>query len=390
MTRTSAWSDVALSDAVDFLDSQRRPVKVGDRAKMRGGIPYYGASGVVDHVDQYLFDEPLILLGEDGENILSRAVPLAFKITGKSWVNNHAHVLRPRPGFDIDFLTAYLESRDYSGLNSGTAQPKLNKQSCSAIRVVQPPIQDQRAIAAVLLDVDNLIKTLDGLIAKQEAMQQGMMQQLLTGETRLPGFSQPWQDTHIADIALVDPDALGARTPQNTVLDYIALEDVSHGVLGSSTQIAFGEAPSRARRVLRENDVLFGTVRPNLKSHAIYRGGLRRPIASTGFAVIRALAGVSSPVYLFRTIMSDRTSRQIDRIIAGSNYPAVSSRDIRQLALTLPPYDEQTAIGEFLSTGESELQSLRSRLAKCRAIKTGLTQELLSGKTRLPVMEVAV
>lgn len=175
MTLVTAWHDVALTEAVDFLDSQRRPVKVGDRAKMRGHIPYYGASGIVDYVDSALFDEDLILLGEDGENILSRVVPLAFKITGKSWVNNHAHVLRPTAEFDIDFLTAYLESLDYSGLNTGTAQPKLNKQSCSTIRVVKPPLAEQRRIASVLSDADDLIAALERTISKKQAIKQGMM-----------------------------------------------------------------------------------------------------------------------------------------------------------------------------------------------------------------------
>jgi restriction endonuclease S subunit len=181
-----SWPQLTLGDAVEFLDSQRRPVKVGDRAKMRGDIPYYGASGVVDHVNRYLFDEDLILLGEDGENILSRAVPLAFKISGKSWVNNHAHVLRPRPGFNIDFLTAYLESLDYSSLNTGTAQPKLNKQSCLAIQVHRPPVPEQHAIGSALSDVDAEISTLQTRIDKVRDIKTGMMQQLLTGRTRLP------------------------------------------------------------------------------------------------------------------------------------------------------------------------------------------------------------
>jgi type I restriction enzyme S subunit len=181
-----SWPQLTLGDAVEFLDSQRRPVKVGDRAKMRGDIPYYGASGVVDHVNRYLFDEDLILLGEDGENILSRAVPLAFKISGKSWVNNHAHVLRPRPGFNSDFLTAYLESLDYSSLNTGTAQPKLNKQSCLAIRVHRPPVPEQHAIASALSDVDAEISTLQTRLDKVRDIKTGMMQQLLTGRTRLP------------------------------------------------------------------------------------------------------------------------------------------------------------------------------------------------------------
>jgi type I restriction enzyme S subunit len=104
------WTLRSLGELVTFLDGQRRPVKDADRAKMRGSIPYYGASGIVDYVNDYLFDEDLVLLGEDGENILSRTSRLAFQISGKSWVNNHAHVLRPNQNVNIAFLTDCLES----------------------------------------------------------------------------------------------------------------------------------------------------------------------------------------------------------------------------------------------------------------------------------------
>jgi type I restriction enzyme S subunit len=153
---------------------------------MRGPIPYYGASGIVDYVNQFLFNEELILLGEDGENILSRAVPLAFKISGKCWVNNHAHVMRPRGEFDIDFLAAYLESLDYSGLNTGTAQPKLNKQSCLTIQVIKPPLEVQRRIADVLANAESETAVLRERLTKTRNIKIGMMQQLLTGRVRLP------------------------------------------------------------------------------------------------------------------------------------------------------------------------------------------------------------
>lgn len=133
------WDICTLGEVVEFLDGKRRPVKSGDRAKMRGVYPYYGASGIVDYVSGYLFDEELILLGEDGENILSRNLPLAFRVSGKIWVNNHAHVMRPLARVDIGYLTEFLESIDYSDFNSGTAQPKLNKQSCVRLPVVVPP-----------------------------------------------------------------------------------------------------------------------------------------------------------------------------------------------------------------------------------------------------------
>src|SRR5690606_37536378 len=112
--------------------------------------PYYGASGIIDYVNDYLFDDELILLGEDGANILSRATPLAFMVEGKVWVNNHAHVLKTRDGYDRKFVTEYLESIKYDKYNTGTAQPKLNKEVCLSIPIVVPPLSEQKRIAEVL------------------------------------------------------------------------------------------------------------------------------------------------------------------------------------------------------------------------------------------------
>lgn len=179
------WEIRPLEYAVEFLDMQRRPIKSSDRIKMAGIYPYYGASGIIDYVNGYLFDEALILLGEDGENILSRTMRLAFRVSGKIWVNNHAHVLRPKLGIDIVYITEYLESRDYKEYNSGTAQPKLNRQTCSRIPVALPHIAEQSAIATVLSDMDAEIAALDSKLAKARQIKQGMMQELLTGRIRL-------------------------------------------------------------------------------------------------------------------------------------------------------------------------------------------------------------
>ena len=180
------WDLRQLGEVVTFLDGKRRPVKDADRAKMRGSIPYYGASGIVDYVNDYLFDEDLILLGEDGENILSRNCRLAFRISGKAWVNNHAHVLKPNPEISIGFLTDYLESLNYERFNSGTAQPKLNKQTCFGILVALPPTKaEQEAVATILSDMDTEIAAIEAKLAKARQLKQGMMQELLTGRIRL-------------------------------------------------------------------------------------------------------------------------------------------------------------------------------------------------------------
>jgi type I restriction enzyme S subunit len=179
------WEVKRLGDAVDFLDEKRKPIKDSVRAKMSGQFPYYGASGIIDYVNGYIFDEELVLLAEDGDNILSRNSRIAFRVSGKIWVNNHAHVLRPKPNTNIEFLTEYLESLDYAQYNTGTAQPKLNKKGCVEIPVSLPPLPEQRAIAAVLSDMDAEIAALEARREKTRALKQGVMQELLTGRIRL-------------------------------------------------------------------------------------------------------------------------------------------------------------------------------------------------------------
>ena len=142
------WTSCTLQDAVVFLDGQRKPLESADRAKRQGQYPYYGASGIIDYIDDYIFDEPLLLLGEDGANILTRSTPLCFIATGKYWVNNHAHVMRPKSGQNIKFLCELLESLDYTRYNTGTAQPKINQEKCREIKLSLPVYEEQCRIAS--------------------------------------------------------------------------------------------------------------------------------------------------------------------------------------------------------------------------------------------------
>ncbi|MBZ0316063.1 MAG: restriction endonuclease subunit S [Anaerolineae bacterium] len=179
------WEEDVLGNVSVFLDERRKPIKESDRAKIQGSYPYYGASGIIDFVDDYIFDEDLILLGEDGENILSRNVPLAFMISGKTWVNNHAHVIRPNPNMDIRFLTAFLENLDYKPYNSGTAQPKLTKGVCLNIRVVVPSFEEQTAIGDFVEYLEMEINLLSNYSEFLRLQKRGLMQQLLTGAVRV-------------------------------------------------------------------------------------------------------------------------------------------------------------------------------------------------------------
>ena len=305
---------------------------------------------------------------------------------------NQAILAMVPKGIDGEFLYQWLSANRSAIIDRYTqgGQPNLSGAIVRRIEMPVPPLTEQRAIVSALNGADGAVEVLEQLIAKKQAIKQGMMQQLLSGKIRLSGHTGRWTVKDLAELAAIDPEALTPQTSPTEIIDYISLEDVSRGVLLSSSRLAFRNAPSRARRVVREMDVLFGTVRPNLQSHVIYTGGLSRPIASTGFAVVRAISNRADPRFLFFLLMSNLASVQIDRIIAGSNYPAVSSGDVRRLLFEVPDVREQAAIGAALADCDAELRILNLRLSKARAIKQGMTQELLTSRTHLPVKEPAV
>ena len=138
---------VRLGDVCEVLDSRRQPITQKDRKP--GPIPYYGATGIVDHVADYIFDEPLLLLGEDGAK-WGACENSAFLIDGKAWVNNHAHVLRTKPQLDRKFAMYYLNMADLSEYITGVTVPKLNQARMCTITLPLPPLSVQRAIVARL------------------------------------------------------------------------------------------------------------------------------------------------------------------------------------------------------------------------------------------------
>ena len=139
------WVWVRLGEIVINRDAERIPLSKADREKREKIFDYYGASGVIDKVDNYLFDEPLLLVGEDGANLITRSKPIAFIATGKYWVNNHAHVLQPL--INTEYLMYYINAIDLYPYVTGTAQPKMNQEKMNAILVSVPPLaeQDRRA-----------------------------------------------------------------------------------------------------------------------------------------------------------------------------------------------------------------------------------------------------
>jgi type I restriction enzyme M protein len=158
-----AWEMIRLGDLVEVLDSKRKPITKSDR--VAGPYPYYGATGIVDHVADYIFNEPLVLVGEDGAKWASGEAT-AFMVEGKCWVNNHAHVIRPNRNklFDL-YLTSYLTQLDLTPFITGVTVPKLNQEKLKSIEIPVPPLDIQKIIA------EQLRIELDGVEASKRLLE---------------------------------------------------------------------------------------------------------------------------------------------------------------------------------------------------------------------------
>ena len=172
------WEEKKLGKCVEILDSQRKPIESKERANRKGEYPYYGASGIIDYIDDYLFEGESILLGEDGANIINRNSRLAFIATGKYWVNNHAHIMKANADNLNYFICEYLESLDYSKICAGSAQPKLTQDVIRNLTIKAPCKAEQQKIADCLSSLDSLIQTQQKVVTAWQQRKKALLQQM--------------------------------------------------------------------------------------------------------------------------------------------------------------------------------------------------------------------
>lgn len=147
---------VKLEDICDILDNKRIPITANKRIK--GKYPYYGANGIQDYVNDYIFDDELVLLAEDGGHFSSKDKPIAYRVSGKCWVNNHVHVLKPKEGIDVDYVCYSLMFYDVSKFIKGATRKKLTQADTRNMLISIPSFNEQKRIANILDKVTNLIE----------------------------------------------------------------------------------------------------------------------------------------------------------------------------------------------------------------------------------------
>jgi len=182
VTNPKGWDVKNFGSLIMSKNSSRIPLKQSDRAKRQGIYPYYGASGVIDTIDDYLFDGEYLLIGEDGANLLSRSTPIAFRATGKFWVNNHAHIVADNGLADLRFLEQFFSLISLELWITGSAQPKLNWSNLAKIPVPTPPIQLQQKFKVFHQRVSEMSYRLHEFSHKQENLFNSLLQRAFRGE----------------------------------------------------------------------------------------------------------------------------------------------------------------------------------------------------------------
>ena len=182
------WDIIKVGFIFDNLDNLREPISAEMRERNNPQYDYYGASGVIDKIDHYNVDDKVLLIGEDGANLVMRNLPLIYKAEGKFWVNNHAHILKPRKD-DYDFMAHALEACNYRDYITGSAQPKLSQENLSRVQLPVPPLSEQQAIASYLdskcSDIDRLIALKQQKIEALKDYKKSVIYEAVTGKTEI-------------------------------------------------------------------------------------------------------------------------------------------------------------------------------------------------------------
>jgi len=275
--------------------------------------------------------------------------------------------------------------RTWKSLMAGSIHNTIYMPVFKALQIVLPPLPEQRAIATALSDVDELLGGLDRLIAKKRDLKQAAMQQLLTGQTRLPGFNGKWEiktlrsivQTPVTDGPHLTPQFLDDGIPflsvNNLVENKIDLKELRF------ISRADHELFSRKCRPLK-NDILLGKA-ASVGKVALVNLEIEFNIWSP-IAMIRTNRE-NAPSFVYFQLQSADLIRQITLLTNSSSQGNIGMGDIEKLALKLPPVSEQEAIAEVLTDMDAELAALEQRREKTRSVKQGMMQELLTGRTRL-------
>lgn len=389
-TIPEGWEETTILECCEILDSQRIPITKSKREP--GNVPYYGATGRLDFVKDFIFDEELVLVGEDGAD-WSAWAKTAYIIKGKSWVNNHAHVLRCKTINSI-FLRDSLNMADLRNYINGTTRGKLNQENLRKIKILNPPLPEQEKIANILSKTDEQIQLTEEIIAKTEELKKGLMQELLTkgiGHTdfdevnyygKLIKLPKIWELTNIKDIGKVNT---GITPPTNDKSNYghdymfITPADIGNFKDLKKTKRYLSEKGYSGTKKIPKNSLLVVCIGSTIGKMCINK---RDCSSNQQINYIEFKENNHEFIYyMFK--MYDFIFKKYSGNVA---VPIINKTTFENLQLPVSKnIEEQKRIASILSSIDAQIQDNILELERLQEVKKGLMQDLLTGKVRVKV-----
>lgn len=372
-----------LSDLCEILDSKRKPLSALQRAKKQGIYPYYGAQGIIDHLDDYLLDGEYLLVAEDGANLETRNQPIANIAKGKIWVNNHAHVLGSNGKCSLNLLGFILNNMNISPYVTGCAQPKLNQENLRNIEIELPSHID--SIASILSSLDRKIELNNKINADLEEMAQAIFKNWFVDfepfkggkfvDSELGMIPEGWKVGTLADIAEI---TMGQSPAGNS------LNENREGMIFYQGSSDFGfRFPSirvfttEPKRLAVANSVLFSVRAPvgdiNVAKEECCIG--------RGVASIKSKYGHDS--YLFYTMKS--LHKLFDSFDGeGTVFGSINKKTLSAIQILLPSDGIVEQFNNIASSFDDRIRSLSDESSRLSLLRDTLLLRLMSGELEVP------
>ena len=396
------WEEVKIGDFCDILDNQRIPISSEKRAEIKGNIPYYGANGVQDYINDFIFNETLVLLAEDGGNFNDyQTRPIAYMIHGKSWVNNHTHVLRAKNGENY-FLFYSLVHKDITSFINGGTRTKLNRGELVKIPIFVPPLEEQKKIADILSTVDKKIAFVEENINATEELKKGLMQKLFTEgightefkDSELGRIPKSWEVVELLKVcednkrAIVDgPFGSNLKTIhfREEGIPVIQSNFVTSGKFNAKEYVYVDEDKfnSEIRSKVIGGDIVMAKIGANCGTSAIIPLEHPNALLSGNSIKISVDQNKASTVFIDFIFKSMYSRNKLVELKSVGAQPAISMPLLKKMKIVKPLLEEQKQIAEILSTVDNKLENLKEKKQSFEKLKKGLMQKLLTAEVRV-------
>jgi len=381
------WEFIHLNKAYKIRNNLRLPISEDERLKNPGPYPYYGPTKIQGYIGSYQQNGEYALIGEDGDHFLKyRTLPMTQLVNGKCTVNNHAHIIEGTNNAIREWFYYYFMHRDIFSFLSrqGAGRYKLNKAALEKLPVLLPPIPEQKKIARILSTWDKAIETVEKLIENSQAQKKALMQQLLTGKRRLPGFDGEWEIKRLGEMAKIN----SGGTPKSSVAEYydgdipwVSIADMTkHGKYISRTQkniTTLGLENSSARLYPRHTIL-----------YAMYASIGECSISTVELCSSQAILGIRPNSNLDHQFLYYYLSSLKEKIKLQGQQGTQSNLNagmVKGFRLNIPTIKEQQKIATVLTTADKEIQTLQQKIDCLKQEKKALMQQLLTGKRRVKV-----